>query len=117
MPVPDFQESFVDRDSFYQRRCVVKNLEYVLARLGVRIHARRNDNCLRAQRTRLTPTHRGPDPTRFGFVARGQHYSAAHDDGPADQIRLVSLFDGGVERVEIGMQDRGATGPVIAASI
>ena len=43
---------------------------------------------------------------RLGLVAGRQHHAAADDHRPAAQPRVVALLDGGVERVEVGVQDR-----------
>ena len=42
------------------------------------------------------------------FVTGGEHHAAAHDDGPTPQSWIVTLLDGGVERVEVGVQDGGS---------
>jgi hypothetical protein len=42
---------------------------------------------------------------RLGLVARGQDDAAAHEDGAAEERRIVALLHGRVERVEVGMED------------
>ena len=59
---------------------------------------------------RLRDAHRGTNAEALGFVAGGEHDSPADDDRSAAQARIVALLDGRVERIEIGVQDRGGTG-------
>ena len=100
------EERLVDREPLDERRRVVEDLEHRLARLGVRRHARRDDDRVGAQPARLPAAHRGADAERLRLVARREHDPAADDDGPAAQPRVVALLDRRVERVDIGVQDR-----------
>ena len=52
--------------------------------------------------------HRRPHAAPLRLVARGQHDAAADDHRPAVQPRVVALLDGGVERVEVGVEDRSS---------
>ena len=61
-----------------------------------------------AQPPRGSSTHRGANAERLRLVARREHDATADDDGPPAQARVVSLLDGREERVEVGVQDRGA---------
>ena len=60
----------------------------------------------RAQAARAPPAHRRSDSSSLGLVARREDDALADDHGPAEQARVVALLDRGVERVEIGVQDR-----------
>ncbi|SKV04364.1 Uncharacterised protein [Mycobacteroides abscessus subsp. abscessus] len=46
----------------------------------------------------------------FCFVAGGEHDTAPDDHRAVAQCRRITLLDGGVERVQIGMQDAGCPG-------
>ena len=61
-------------------------------------------------RARQAPAHRRAHPVRLRLVARGEHDPAADDHRPPAQPRVVALLDRGVERVEIGVQDRRRLG-------
>ena len=107
LPQPtDLQERLVDRQPFDERRGVVEDLEHRLARRAVGLHARRDDDRLRAQPERLDVAHRRAHPERLGLVAGGQHHAAPHDHGAAPQARVVPLLDRRVEGVGVRVQDR-----------
>jgi hypothetical protein len=100
------EEGLVDRQSLDERRRVVEDAVHGLARLGIRRHARRNDDCLRAQPPCLRLAHRGVDAVRLGLIAGSEDDAAADDHRPAAQTRVVPLLDRGVEGVDVGVQDR-----------
>ena len=88
-------------------RGVGEHLEHGLARVGVGRHPRWHDDRVRAQRTCQPAAHRRAHAERLGLVAGREHHPAADDHRPPAQARVVALFDRGVERVEIGVQDPG----------
>ena len=45
-------------------------------------------------------------PNAAGLVRGGEDYAASHGDRPAPQRRVEQLLDGGVEGVEVSVQDR-----------
>ena len=100
---PDVEERLVDRESLDQRGGPLENGEYGLARLCIRRHPRRHEDRPRAQRPRPRAAHRRPDSARLGFVAGGEHDSAADDHGTTSQAGIVSLLDRGIESVEVRM--------------
>jgi hypothetical protein len=100
------KERLVDRQPFDERRAVLENAKSRLARLGVGRHSRRDHDRARTQPPGLPATHRGTHSESLGLVARGQHHSRADDDRPAAQAWIISLLDGRVERVEVGVKDR-----------
>jgi len=106
LEAPNVEERLVDREPFDERRAVVEDAKGRLARLGIRRHPRRDDDRARAQPPCLPAAHRRAHPEGLGLVARGQHHSRADDDRPAAQARIVSLLDGRIERVEVGVKDR-----------
>ena len=55
----------------------------------------------------LRSTHRGADAARLGLVAGREHDARPDDDGAAAQARVIPLLDRRIERVEVGVQDRG----------
>ena len=103
----DIEEGLVDRQALDERRGVVEHAEHRLARLAVRRHPRRDGDGGRAQPQRLSATHRCAHPEGLGLVAGGQHDTHADDHRASAQRRVVALLDRRVERVEVGVQDRG----------
>ena len=77
----DLQERLVDRQSLDERGRVAEDREHVLARRGVRVHPRRDDDGLGAEVARLPAAHRGAHSARLRLVTRRQHHAAADDDG------------------------------------
>ena len=103
----DVQERLVHRNRLHQRRGVAENLEDRVAGLRVSGHPGRDHRGLRAQPSRLGAAHRGAHAVGLGLVAGRQYHSAADDHRPAAQGRVVALLDGGIERVEVRVQDLG----------
>ena len=85
----------------------LEHLEHRLARLGVRRHPRRHDHRLRAQPAGLRAAHRRPNAAGLGLVAGREHHPRPHDDRATEEPGIVSLLDRGIERVQVGVQDRG----------
>ena len=104
------EEGLVDRQPLDDRRRVVEHLEHRLAGLRVGLEAGRHDDEIRAHLARLELGHRCVHTEALGLVAGGEHDAAAHDDGTVAQPRIVALLDRGVERVEVGVQDRRLLG-------
>ena len=100
------EERLVDREPLDERTVVVEHREHRLARVGVRVHAGRDHDRLRAQPPGLPPAHRRADAVRLRLVAGREHDPAAHDDGAAAQARIVPLLDRREERVGVRVQDR-----------
>ena len=102
----DVEERLVDRDALHQRRRVVEDLEDRPAGLGVRRDPGLTTMAPGHRRRAWAPPIADAHAERLGLVAGGQHDAAADDHRPAAQARIVPLLDRGVERVEVGVQDR-----------
>ena len=114
---PDLEERLVDRQPLHERGGVTEDREHVFARRGVGIHARRDDDGIRAELSRLSAAHGGAHPARLRFVARRQHDPAADDHGATAQFGRIALLDRRVERVEVGVQHRRfPTHPVLLST-
>ena len=101
----DIDESLVHRQGLHQRRGISEDLEHRVAGLRIGRHPWRNHHGLRAQPPRLGPTHCGAHAVGLGLVAGRQNDTAADDYRPSPEPRVVALLDGGIERVEVRMQD------------
>ena len=106
----DVEKRFVDRQSFDDRRGVLEDLEHGLARLGVSGEPWRHDDSVRTQTERLPAAHRCADPARLGLVARGEHDATADEHRPAAEPGVIALLDRRVERIKVGVDDRGRGG-------
>ena len=106
----DVEERLVDREPFYERRRIAEDVEHRRAGLRVGLHAWPHDDRVGAQAASLGLAHRRPHAEGLGFVAGGEHDPAAHDHREAAERRVVTLLDGGVERVGVRVQDRAFVG-------
>ena len=102
----DLEERLVDGEPFHERGGVAEDAEDVFAGRGIGLHPRRDDDGVGAQLPRLPATHRGADAACLRLVARGQHDPAADDHRTPAELRRITLLDRGVERIEIGVQNR-----------
>ena len=102
----DVEERLVDGQALDERRGVLEHLEHRRAGVDVGREPGRHDDGVGAQPPGLVPAHRRAHAERLGLVAGGEHDAAADDDRAAPQAGVVALLDGGVEGVEIGVQDR-----------
>ena len=101
------EERLVDREALDARRGLPEDLERRLARLRIGRHARRDDYGVRAQPAGLRSAHRGTHAVCLRLVARRKDHAAPDDDGAAAKATVVALLDGGVEGVEVGVEDGG----------
>ncbi len=103
----DTEERLVDADALHDRRRVVEDVEDLAAGLHVGVEPRPDHDGVRAEPARLVAGHRRAHSPRLGLVAGGQHHASPDQDGASSQGGIVPLLDRGVERVEVGVQDRG----------
>ena len=100
------EERLVDRQSLDERRDVVEDPVGRLARRGVGVHPRRNDDRVRAEAPRPAERHRRLHAEGLRLVARREDHAGADDHRPPAQARVVALLDRRVERVQIRVEDR-----------
>ena len=62
---------------------------------------------MRAEPPGPRAAHRRSDPVRLRLAARREHDTRADDHRSATEARVVALLDRRVERVEVGVEDRG----------
>jgi hypothetical protein len=103
----DVEERLVDRQPFDQRRRLLEDLIHRLARLGVGRHPRLDHERVGTQPAGLSSTHGRAHPIGLGLVTGREHDPRADDHGTGAQTRVISLLDGRIEGIEVGMQDGG----------
>ena len=103
-PLTSRNASSIDRPST-QRRRLLEDPEHGPTRFGVGSHPRLDDDGVRTQPPGLRAAHRRAHPARLGLVAGGEHDTHPDDDRAAAQPSVVTLLDGRVEGIEIGVQD------------
>jgi hypothetical protein len=103
------EKRLVDRQPLDDRRRLPEHREHRLARFAVGLEARRDDDRVRTQALGLPAAHRRAHAAGLGLIAGGEHDARADDHRPADETRIVPLFDRGVKRVEVGVEDRRGT--------
>ena len=101
----DVEERLVDRETLDPRRRLLEDPEDGPTRFGVGGHPRLDDDGVRTQPPGLRAAHRRAHPARLGLVAGGEHDSHPDDDRAAAQPSVVTLLDGRVEGIEVGVQD------------
>ena len=62
---------------------------------------------LRAEFARLPSGHAAANPEGLGFVRSGKHNSTADGNGFSAQRRIEQLLDGGIECIQVRMEDGG----------
>jgi hypothetical protein len=103
---PNVKERLVDRERLHQGRRLLEDREHRLAGLRVGLKPRPHDDRLGAELPRLAAAHGRAHAARLGLVAGSQDDASADDHGPSAQRRLIALLDRGVERIQVGVQNR-----------
>ena len=103
----DVNEGLVDRDPLHQRREVAEDGDGRVAEALIVAEVPADEDELRAQLARLPPGHAAVDTERLGFVGGREDHAAADGDRLAPQARIEQLLDGGIEGVQIRVEDGG----------
>ncbi len=103
----DVGEGLVDRDALDQRGEVAEHVNRRVAEALVLLEVTADEDQLRAELARAPAGHAAADAEGLGLVGRGEHHAAADRDRLAAERGVEELLDGGVEGVEIGMEDGG----------
>ena len=103
----DVGEGFVDRDPLHERREVAEDGDGRIAEALIVAEVPADEDELRAQLARLAAGHAAVDTERLRFVGSCEDHAAADGDWPAPQARIEQLLDGGIEGVQIRMEDGG----------
>lgn len=116
----DVEIGLVERERFDHRRELAKDPLNDSGHFRVSRHAAGEEDPAGAEPARFDGGHRGVHAESPGLVGgRRDHTPRAgpsHDDRPSAELRVVVLFDRGVEGVEIRVQDRprAVHGPILA---
>ena len=102
----DVGKGLVDRDPLDQRREVAENGDRRVAEALVVAEMPADEDELRTQRPRRASRHAAADPEGLGLVGRRQDHAAADGDRLSEKSRIKQLFDGRIEGVEVGVEDR-----------
>src|SRR6516164_100369 len=103
----DVGESFVDGNPLDEGCEIVDHLNGGIAQPLVVLEMAVDKNELRTEPARLPSRHAAADPEGLGFVRSGKHNPATDGDGLAAQRRVEQLLDGGIEGIQVCMEDAG----------
>src|SRR5881628_1668374 len=116
------EEGFVERERFYQWRDLTEQPHDLLRDLTVAVEARRDADCLATEAQGAAHRHRRADAEAAGLVGGGHDDAPpfgrpADDDGLATQLGVVELLYGGIEGVEVGVDDYARHEAIIAPRV
>ena len=100
------EERLVDRDALHERREITEHGHDLIGDALVVGEVAVDEQQLGAELLGPPAGHAALHPEPLRLVGRRQDHTAADGDRSAPQRRVEQLLDRGVERVEIGMQDR-----------
>ena len=101
----DVNEGLVDRDPLHERRKVAEDGDGRVAEALIVAEVPADEDELRTQLARLPPGHAAVDTVSLGFVGSREDHAAADGDRLAPQARIEQLLDGGIEGVQIRVED------------
>ncbi len=101
------QEGFVDGDPLDQGSEISTYVEDLVGQALVLLEVPSDEPELRAELPGPPPRHPPSHSEGLGLVGGRQHHPAAHGDGPAAQRWIQQLLYGGVEGIQIGVEDGG----------
>ena len=107
-PVTSRKASSIEMRS--TRREIVENLDDPIAETLVLVEMAANEPQTGTQLPRAPARHTARDAKGLGLVRRRENDPATHGDGKTPQLRIEQLLHGGVERVEVRVQDRRGAG-------
>jgi len=106
----DVEEGLVDRDPLDPGSEIVEDGDDVVAKLLVPPEVTADEDEVSAELAGPPPRHPAADAETPGFVGGREHDAPSDRDGPVPERRLQQLFDGRVEGIEVGVQDRRPPG-------
>jgi len=101
----DVGEGLVDRDPLYEWREVVEDGNSRIAETLILAEIPTDEDEVRAELACFPSRHTAFDPEGLGLIAGGKHYTAADSDRLTAEVGVQQLFDRGIERIEVGMED------------
>src|SRR5438552_19084258 len=103
----DVGKRFVDRNPLDQRREIADHLDGGVAQPLVFPEMPADENELRTQLAGLPSRHAAMNSEGLGFVRGGKHNPATDGNGLAAQRGVKQLLYGGIESIQIRMEDGG----------
>lgn len=105
----DVEIGFVERQTLHERRELVEHGEHLCRHFGITRHARAHADGMRTQLQRAADRHRRAHAEFAHLVTRSRDDAAtaraADDQRQTDELGAVALFDRGVERVHVDVQN------------
>src|SRR5574338_719906 len=108
----DVGEGFVDRDALDRRREIAEDRDGGVAEPLVFVEMSADKNQVGTELPRASSGHPASYSEGARFVGGRQHDPATDRNRLAAQMRVQQLFDGGVEGVEVGVENGGWGEPV-----
>jgi len=101
------RKGLVDRQPLHQGCVVADDLDSGIAQPLVLAEMAPHECELWTQLPRVPPGHTTTHAEGSRLIGRSQHDAAPDGDRSSTQGRIEQLLDGGIERVEVGMEDSG----------
>jgi hypothetical protein len=103
----DVGKGLVDGDPLGEGREVIEHRDGGITQPLVVLEVAAHKSQLRAKLARQPPRHAAADAEGSGFVGSGKHDDATDDYGRTAQRRIKQLLDGGVESIQVSMENGG----------
>ena len=103
------EEGFINREGLHQRRHIHHHAAHEAADFGIFRHVGLDDHSLWAKLQCLEHGHGGFHAADAGNVTSCRHnapHAAANDEGLVGKLRVIALFDCGIEGVAVDVGDR-----------
>src|SRR5260221_2568784 len=103
----DVGKGLVDGNPLDERREIADHIDGGVAQPLVFLEMPIDEGELRTEFTRLPSRHAAADPEGLGFVRSGKHNPTTDGNGFAAQRRVKQLLYGGIEGIQVRMEDGG----------
>ena len=103
----DVGKGLVDGNPLDEGREIADHLDGGVAQPLVFLEMPADKGELRTEFARLPSRHAAADPEGLGFVGSGKHNPATDGNGSAAQRRVKQLLYGGIEGIQVRMEDGG----------
>jgi hypothetical protein len=100
-------KGLVDGNPLYEGREIADHLDGGVAEPLVFLEIPAYKRELRTEFARLPSRHPATDPEGLGFIGSGKHNPTTNGNGLATQRRVKQLLYGGIESIQVRMEDGG----------